>query len=101
MHETMAEICKSLRQDLRQYCSNLLLFWICLHGSKSKCQLLGLPRRFVGDLLVHQHLQCELVRLTLFRGLVKDGLICRDLALHGCIVPFEFLPPYASHSHLL
>ena len=43
VYETVPGICKSLRQDLRQYCSNLSFFWICLHGSKSKRQLLGLP----------------------------------------------------------
>ena len=101
VHETVPEVCKSLRQDLRQYFSSLLFFWICLHGSKSKCQLLGLPRWFVGDLLVYQYLLCELFRLTLFRGYVKDGLICRYLPLHGCIDPLEFPQPYASHNHLL
>ena len=51
--------------------------------------------------IVYQYLQCELVRFTLFKGHVKDGLICRYLPLHGRIAPLEFPQPYASHNHLL
>ena len=101
VHETVPEICKSLRQDLGQYCSNLLFFWICLHRSKSICQLLGLPRLFVGDLQVYQYLQCELVIFNLFRGHIKAGIIWRYLPLHGCIAPLEFLHPYPFRNHLL
>ena len=84
--------CQRFAILIAKICGNTVQILLDLPAwKKIQMSAAGFAKMIFCDLPVYQYLQCELVRLTLFKGHLKDGLICRYLPLHGCIAPLEFI----------